>query len=145
MGPVLLQEETGVPRRWKPSMLGRVKLDNILLTCDQGNFNRITARSWKRTLVSGERHMHYLCATSTPIVSNITSKRSWPMPFNNVWTFSVALIRYGHVSFNFDFVLISLLRLSSNHLGTRFIWNLKIIVVWSLCHCQKYGMCFHSL
>ena len=28
--------------RRKPGMLGRVKLDNTLLTCDQGNFNQIT-------------------------------------------------------------------------------------------------------
>ena len=29
-------------------MLGRVKLDNTRLTCDQGNFNHITARSRNR-------------------------------------------------------------------------------------------------
>ena len=33
-------------------MLGRVKLDNTPLTCDQGNFNQITARSRNRTLVT---------------------------------------------------------------------------------------------
>ena len=33
-------------------MLGRVKLENILLTCDQGNFNQITERSKNRTLVT---------------------------------------------------------------------------------------------
>ena len=47
-----------------PAMLGRLKLDNTLLTCDQGNFNEITARSRNRN--SGERHVHYHCATSTP-------------------------------------------------------------------------------
>ena len=31
-------------------MLGRVKLDNTLLTCDQGNFSQIPARSQNRTL-----------------------------------------------------------------------------------------------
>ena len=33
-------------------MLGKVKLDNTLLTFDQGNFNQITARSRNRTLVT---------------------------------------------------------------------------------------------
>ena len=33
-------------------MLGRVKLDNTLLTRDQGNFNQITARIRNRTLVT---------------------------------------------------------------------------------------------
>ena len=46
MGQVLLQEKTGVPGE----NLGRVKLDNTLLTCDEGNFNQITARSRNRTL-----------------------------------------------------------------------------------------------
>ena len=44
MGPVLLQQETGVPGERKPVVLGRVKLDNTLLTCDQSNFSQITAR-----------------------------------------------------------------------------------------------------
>ena len=48
MGQVLLQEKTGVPGE----NLGRVKLDNTLLTCDEGNFNQITARSRNRTLVT---------------------------------------------------------------------------------------------
>ena len=38
-------------------MLGRVKLDNTLLTCDQGNFNEITARGRNRTLVTVVRDM----------------------------------------------------------------------------------------
>ena len=46
-------------------MFGRVKLDNTLLTCDQGNFNQITTRSRNRTLVTVVRHVHYHCATST--------------------------------------------------------------------------------
>ena len=33
-------------------MLGRVKLENTLLTCDIGNFNEITARSRNQTLVT---------------------------------------------------------------------------------------------
>ena len=36
----------------KPATLGKVKLDNTLFTCDQGNFNQITARSRNRTLVT---------------------------------------------------------------------------------------------
>ena len=42
-------------------MLGRDKLDSTLLTCDQGNFNQITARSRNRTLVTvvrDTRHQH---------------------------------------------------------------------------------------
>ena len=54
--------------RRKPAMLGRVKLDNTLLTCDQGNFNQITARSRNRALVTVVRHVHYHCATSTSAV-----------------------------------------------------------------------------
>ena len=33
-------------------MLGRVKLDNTLLTCDPGNFNQRTARNRDRTMVT---------------------------------------------------------------------------------------------
>ena len=33
-------------------MLGRLKLYNTLLACDQGNINQITARSWNGTLVT---------------------------------------------------------------------------------------------
>ena len=44
-------------------MLGRDKLDNTLLTCDQGNFNQITARSRNQTLVTVVRDM---CPTSVP-------------------------------------------------------------------------------
>ena len=45
-------------------MFGRVKPDNILLACDQGNFNQITARSR-----SGERHVHYHCATTVTLIA----------------------------------------------------------------------------
>ena len=44
-------------------MLDRVKLDNTLLTCDQGNFNQITARSWNRTQVTVVRDT---CTTTVP-------------------------------------------------------------------------------
>ena len=50
----------------KPAMLGRVKLDNTLLTCDQGNFNRITARSRNWTLVTTVRDT---CTTTVPLTS----------------------------------------------------------------------------
>ena len=33
-------------------MLGRVKMNNTLLTYDKGNFNQMTARSWNRTVVT---------------------------------------------------------------------------------------------
>ena len=39
-------------------MFGRVKLDNTLLTCDQDNFNQITAQSRNRTLVTVVRDMY---------------------------------------------------------------------------------------
>ena len=42
-------------------MLGGVKLDNTLLTCDQGNFNQITTRLRNRTLVTVVRDM---CTTT---------------------------------------------------------------------------------
>ena len=42
-------------------MFGRVKLDNTLLTCDKDNFNQVTARSRKRTLVTVVRDM---CTTT---------------------------------------------------------------------------------
>ena len=38
--------------RRKPAIFGRVKLDNTLLTCNQGNLNQITARSRNRALVA---------------------------------------------------------------------------------------------
>ena len=44
-------------------MLGRDKLDNTLLTCDQGNFNQITVRSRNRTLVTVVRDT---CTTTVP-------------------------------------------------------------------------------
>ena len=72
--------------RRKPAMFGRVKLDNTLLTCDQGNFNQITARSQNQTQLTGyetrtlpmchrrsshkfERHTHYQWASNTSITS----------------------------------------------------------------------------
>ena len=53
----------------KPAMLGRVKLDDTLLTCDQGNFNQITARSRNGILVTLVRHVHHHCGTSTPCIA----------------------------------------------------------------------------
>ena len=56
--------KTGNRSTWrKPAMLGRFKLDNALLTCDQGNFNLITARSRNRTLVTVVRGT---CTTTVP-------------------------------------------------------------------------------
>ena len=62
MGPVLLQEETGVLGK-KLAMVGRDKLDNTLLTSNQGNFNQITAQSQNRTLVTVVRNT---CTTAVP-------------------------------------------------------------------------------
>ena len=44
-------------------VLGRVKLDNTLLTCDQGNFNQMIAWSRNRTLVTVVRDR---CTTTVP-------------------------------------------------------------------------------
>ena len=54
--------------RRKPEMLGRVKLDNTRLTCDQGNFSHITARSQNRTLVTVMRDT---CTTTVPPASQV--------------------------------------------------------------------------
>ena len=50
MGPVLLQEQTGVPGENLRCLVE--KQDNTVLTYDQGNFNQITTRSRNRTLVT---------------------------------------------------------------------------------------------
>ena len=44
-------------------MLGRDKVDDTFLTCDQGNFNQITARSRNRTLITVVRGT---CTTTVP-------------------------------------------------------------------------------
>ena len=49
--------------RRKPAMLGRVKLDNTLLTCDQANFYQINARNRNWTLVTVMRDT---CTTTVP-------------------------------------------------------------------------------
>ena len=46
-------------------MPGRVKLDNTLLTCNQGNFNQITARRQNRTLFTAVRDT---CTIAVPPV-----------------------------------------------------------------------------
>ena len=52
----------------KPAMLGRVKLDNPLLTCDQGNFNQITPRSRNRTLMIVVRDTHAVTVPPGPLM-----------------------------------------------------------------------------
>ena len=47
-------------------MFGRVQLDNTVLTCDQCNFNQITARSRNRVLVTVVRDT---CTTTVPPTS----------------------------------------------------------------------------
>ena len=60
-------------------MLGGVKLDNTLLTCDKGNFNQITAWSRNRTLVTVVRDM---CTTTGPTSGGCDpSKYSLESPF----------------------------------------------------------------
>ena len=53
----------------KPAMPGRVKLDNTLLTCDQGNFNQITARSRYQKLFT-EVKERYASTLPTPRLIN---------------------------------------------------------------------------
>ena len=61
MGPVLLQEETGVPGE---NLRCLVETDRTtLLTYDQSNFNQITAWSRKKTLVTVVRDT---CTTTEP-------------------------------------------------------------------------------
>ena len=75
MDPVLLQETgnrstctTGNRSTWrKPAKLSRVKLDNTLLTYDQGSFNQITIRSRNRTLVTVVTNT---CTTTVPQLIN---------------------------------------------------------------------------
>ena len=49
--------------RRKPAMFGRDKLDNILLTCDQGNFNQITECCRNRTPITLVKDT---CTTTVP-------------------------------------------------------------------------------
>ena len=61
-------------------MLCRVKLDDTLLTCDQGNFNQITEWRWNRTLVTVVKDT---CTTTVPPVPPIfrSNTRSHEMTF----------------------------------------------------------------
>ena len=52
--------------RRKPAMLSGDKQDNTLLTCNQGNFNQTTARSWNQTLVIVVRHACAITVTPAP-------------------------------------------------------------------------------
>ena len=54
-------------------MFGRVKLDNTVVACDQGNFNQITARGRNRTRVTVVRDK---CTTSS--VGPLLATRSRP-------------------------------------------------------------------
>ena len=54
-------------------MLGRVKLDNTLLTCNQGNFNQITVWSQNQTLVAVVRNT---CTTTVPPAHQHLSTKS---------------------------------------------------------------------
>ena len=60
-------------------MLCTVKLGEILLTCDQGNFNGTTARNRNGTLVTGrKREMHYHRAeVRRALNANLTSAHTW--------------------------------------------------------------------
>ena len=50
-------------------MLGRDTLESTLLTCDQDNFDQITARSWNRTLVSVVRDTCNTTGLPTPHIT----------------------------------------------------------------------------
>ena len=52
-------------------MLGRVKLENSFLTCDQGNFNQITARSHNWILVTVVRDRCSTTVLLAPLVSHV--------------------------------------------------------------------------
>ena len=55
-------------------MLGRVKLDNTLLTCDQGNFDLTTAQSQKRSLVTDVKDMHPTTVPPRPFLVIASTK-----------------------------------------------------------------------
>ena len=61
-------------------MLGRDKLDNPLLTCDQSNFNQITARSRDRTLVTVVRDTCTTTVPPPPIIPH-SCNRCCPAPY----------------------------------------------------------------
>ena len=78
--------------RRKPAMLSRVKLDNTLLTCDQGNFHQITARSRNSTLATVVRDT---CTTTDPPAPRSSEKSSthfWPHTklLLKWWSFSLS-------------------------------------------------------
>ena len=59
-------------------MFGRVKLDNTLLTCDQGNLNQITAWSLNQTLVTVVRDTCTVTVPSTPqLICLMCSTELW--------------------------------------------------------------------
>ena len=62
-------------------MLGRVKLDNTLLTFDHGNFNQITAWSRNQTLVIVVRDT---CSTTVPPVPRSHTQKSLPEPLKGI-------------------------------------------------------------
>ena len=68
----------------KPAILGKVKLDNTLLTCDQGNFNQITAQSQNRTLVTVMRETCTTTVPPAPPFSNIFVQTEI-FPVDEVW------------------------------------------------------------
>ena len=83
--------------RTKPAMLGRVKLDNTLLTCDKGNFNQITARSRNRTLITMVRGT---CTTTLPPAPLLMSKPKTILSHRIVIRMShnVAEMRHGWIT-----------------------------------------------
>ena len=63
----------------KPGVLGRIKLNNTLLTCEQGNFNQVIARSRNLIPVTVVRDT---CTTTVPpstsfLPSNTTQGKIW--------------------------------------------------------------------
>ena len=63
-------------------MLGRVKLDNTLLACDQGNFNQITAWSRNQTLVIVVRDTYTTTVPPAPpkMDALLTSSAAYSVP-----------------------------------------------------------------
>ena len=75
--------------RRKPAMLGRVTLDNTLLTCDKGNFNQITAGSRNRILVTVVRDT---CTTTLPQAPRL---KWWKNSILARW--SAVVFKWGHL------------------------------------------------
>ena len=57
-------------------VLGRVKMDNIFLTCDQSNFDGITTQDWNQPLVTEVTDAVALCVSGILFFQGHKEKKS---------------------------------------------------------------------